>query len=91
MYDNDSRCLPPGRSAPENVVVMDVGRGLALVCTPMPVEAEPFAGMIDIFCNHTYASVIVDKNGNTPDPEHLKAFARRQTMNDVRSLPMAQN
>lgn len=86
VLDADSGCIAPSRKKLENVVVMDIEKDFAFVCVPLRNSKDIPEGMTSILCNYVLVSSIVDKNGQSLDPQKLKEHAGRQTMKAVKDM-----
>jgi hypothetical protein len=81
MYRRDSQCIPPLSGTPQNVTVMDIEGPFAFICNPLYIEGLKITS---IFCGYVLSSSIVDASGKQPDLAILKAYAGRQTMQNVK-------
>jgi hypothetical protein len=87
MMDKDSQCIPPfPMNPPDEVIVMDVDGPYAFVCSAIYYET---LHMTSMYCRYTFTSSILDKNGKPANVKELKAYAEKQTMQNVRTIVLS--
>ncbi|MDR3628734.1 MAG: hypothetical protein P4L42_00190 [Desulfocapsaceae bacterium] len=84
VHNTNSGCIPASGKLPENIVVMDIEKEFAYICTPFRYGKEFIEGFTSVVCSYVLVSSIIDKDGHPPDLEKMKAYASKQTIKDVK-------